>query len=402
MAWFLAKHAYSSFGKWLAVASLGLIIAGIVLSYSRAAAVFLAMMIPAMAYFSNTRITRLALGGIVALALVWVIAPEYVARIATLEEITELFQDTSDVSDPSLRGRASENLAAIHMFLDHPILGVGEGNYSPLYQQYAREIALDYRPNRRPHNLYLGIAAEGGILGLAATMAVLFAVLVDLSKVRLRYLATNRPAAALAGLMIISIIGRMLMGLTLDLTYERYLWLLVAVGASVAYLRPFESTAATQLLHRPLIPLPLSPDQTLLSEVTKLFRPSDVTQVRPLAPSTLTRETDQTILSSRRLSSASDVTQQTPPPIPAARNDATPQARSPMRSAQSDVTQETPLPPPATPDGTQQDELRLRPRGVPDKTQQTRPPGSSEPTQIRKRPDFGDTEPQGRRANSVE
>lgn len=385
MAWFLMKHATPARERLLALISLGLIVAGIVLSYSRAAGAILLVMIPIMAFLSSTRLVPILLGGLLAFGVVTAVAPQYMARLATLEEITQLFQDPSEVSDRSLRGRASENLAAINMFLDHPIVGVGEANYPELYQQYAREIALDYRAERRPHNLYLGIAAEGGILGLLATLAIFFAVLADLAKVRLRYLKTNPAAATLASMMIVSLVGRMLMGLTLDLTYERYLWLLVALAATVAYLRPFESTAMTRMMERPLIPLPLSSDTTLLGAMTRLFRPGDATLVSPssatlpvdrtqVSPSSATqsvdrtllaRETDRTILSSQRVAPASDATQEVTSP--------------PTRS--SDVTQDA--------------GERIRFRGRDDETFERHRPGSSDITQPIEPPDFGEADVQG-------
>ena len=56
--------------------------------------------------------------------------------------------------DPEL-GRKSarainENLAAIYMFLDHPLIGVGPDNYPVLYESYAEPIGLNVRFRERP------------------------------------------------------------------------------------------------------------------------------------------------------------------------------------------------------------------------------------------------------------
>lgn len=56
--------------------------------------------------------------------------------------------------------------AAWQMWTDHPWLGVGIGNYEPVYSRYALPQWL--LPLGHAHNYYLNIAAETGILGLGA------------------------------------------------------------------------------------------------------------------------------------------------------------------------------------------------------------------------------------------
>ncbi len=56
--------------------------------------------------------------------------------------------------------------AALGMVRDHPLLGVGIGNYVPVYPAYAVPGWAD--PLGHAHNYYLHIAAEAGLLGLAA------------------------------------------------------------------------------------------------------------------------------------------------------------------------------------------------------------------------------------------
>jgi len=56
--------------------------------------------------------------------------------------------------------------AALAMWTDHPWLGVGIGNYEPAYPRYA--LPLWPLPLGHAHNYYLNIAAETGVVGLAA------------------------------------------------------------------------------------------------------------------------------------------------------------------------------------------------------------------------------------------
>ncbi len=61
------------------------------------------------------------------------------------------------------------------MFGDRPWLGVGFGNYEAVYPAYAIGIWRD--PLGHAHNYYLNVAAEAGLIGLAAYLAVLAAAL---------------------------------------------------------------------------------------------------------------------------------------------------------------------------------------------------------------------------------
>jgi O-antigen ligase len=64
----------------------------------------------------------------------------------------------------------------LHMFLDHPLLGVGIGNYADAYPQYFITIFTD--PLGHAHNYYINIAAETGSIGLIAFALFLLAVFV--------------------------------------------------------------------------------------------------------------------------------------------------------------------------------------------------------------------------------
>lgn len=68
-------------------------------------------------------------------------------------------------------GRQTENLVALHMFADHPVAGVGPGEYPYLYRDYTRHYGDDTRSLREPHSLPLQIAAEEGVGGILAWLA---------------------------------------------------------------------------------------------------------------------------------------------------------------------------------------------------------------------------------------
>jgi len=66
------------------------------------------------------------------------------------------------------------------MFSDRPWLGVGFGNYEAVYPAYAIGIWRD--PLGHAHNYYINVAAEAGLLGLAAYVAVMVAALAQTAR----------------------------------------------------------------------------------------------------------------------------------------------------------------------------------------------------------------------------
>ncbi|MBE3557810.1 MAG: O-antigen ligase family protein [Ktedonobacteraceae bacterium] len=72
--------------------------------------------------------------------------------------------------------RLAHWVAGIHMFMDHPLLGVGIGNYATAYPQYAPGIFK--LPLGHAHNYYINMAAEAGIGGLLSLLYFLLAVFI--------------------------------------------------------------------------------------------------------------------------------------------------------------------------------------------------------------------------------
>lgn len=62
--------------------------------------------------------------------------------------------------------RLAHWIAGLRMFVAHPLLGVGAGNYNAAYPAY--RLPDWYDPLGHAHNYYINVAAETGTLGLAA------------------------------------------------------------------------------------------------------------------------------------------------------------------------------------------------------------------------------------------
>ena len=222
----------------LAGAASLLILAGIFLSFSRGAAVALAGLAVALAVIGQIRLRQLGLLATAAVATMLLFAPQYLIRLDSLAGVTSLLDDegTARGADGAILGRATSNLAALTVFLDHPVLGVGPGQYFREYSQVTgNELGLRHFFNqRRAHNLYLETMADLGIVGFSALMFVVGSVLVPLARLR-RMLADRPELGALASGMLLSVAAYLFTGVFLHLSYERYFWVMIALAAATVH-----------------------------------------------------------------------------------------------------------------------------------------------------------------------
>ena len=77
-------------------------------------------------------------------------------------------------ADFSTAERLAHWIAGLHMYFDHPILGVGIGNYPDAYPPYHITMFID--PLGHAHNYYINVAAEMGTIGLIVYLFFLFAI----------------------------------------------------------------------------------------------------------------------------------------------------------------------------------------------------------------------------------
>ncbi len=68
--------------------------------------------------------------------------------------------------------------AALAIFANYPITGTGLNTFSLVHPGYTARAAPRLRPHSSAHNIFLNMAAEGGVLGLAAFAAILLFALV--------------------------------------------------------------------------------------------------------------------------------------------------------------------------------------------------------------------------------
>lgn len=224
--------------RMLAAACGGLVLCAITLTFSRGAAVALAILLVAAVALRVVPARQVALLVAAVVALVLAVAPDYVSRVQSLSAAESVTSQGSG-ADQAIRGRATENLAAFYVLRDHPVLGVGPDQFFRRYSQaYANRLDLRFlETNRRAHNLYLEIAADTGIIGLSVFLAIVGTTMVQLWRAaRFWTLRGRGDLAALAHGFLLSLVGYLAAGLFLQLSYQRYFWLLVALANSTIWM----------------------------------------------------------------------------------------------------------------------------------------------------------------------
>ena len=213
-----------------------LILSGILLTFSRGAAVALAGLFLTMTALRYIRVRDLLVVGVTIALLIGLVAPQVIIRLDSLAGIGALLDSQEKNADGAIVGRATSNLAALNAFLDHPIVGVGPGQYFRRFSQdYGNDLGLrHFDSQRRAHSLYFETAADLGIIGFSAFMAVIGATLVPLWRLRRRLRATRPDLANIAASLFLSVVGYLYTGVFLHLSYERYFWMLLAVAAAAA------------------------------------------------------------------------------------------------------------------------------------------------------------------------
>jgi putative inorganic carbon (HCO3(-)) transporter len=169
------------------------------------------------------------------LSLMPFLPPNYLARINTLLDVLPGLSNTNTLTDVSFRGRLSENTAALLMFRDHPLLGVGFNNYESRYQEYSRTLGLDNRvESRKPHSLYLQIVSEFGLLGVGVLGTLLTLLFLGLHRAETDLRRANLVSHAnIVGALLIAMAGYLTAAIFLHNAYARFFWLLFAIAFTV-------------------------------------------------------------------------------------------------------------------------------------------------------------------------
>jgi O-antigen ligase len=225
LAAYLALAARSGRERAVALVILGADVVALVYTFSRGAIVAL---ITAALLAATLRRIRPAVVVLVVLGTVFVamfvLPPEVADRVGTLDELAS----PTSSQDPSLRGRTSENLAALEMWRAHPLGGVGPANFELHYLDYSARIGIDDRAeDRSAHSLYLESLAETGLIGSVPFFVLIFVALRRPWQAR-RHL--QRDAALVAEGAFVALVAFLVSAVTLHNAFPRYMWVFFALA----------------------------------------------------------------------------------------------------------------------------------------------------------------------------
>ena len=226
--------------KLAMVLTLGIILYIVLNTYSRGAYLVLGINAVLLLFTFRKHFNPIiVIAGVVALVLLIPFLPgTYRDRFTSLFVVTT---ENGIYEDTSLRGRSSEMLTGLAMFLEHPILGVGAGNYNTNYQRYSQQIGLEFRSEARdPHSLYIQLLAETGILGTIAFLGMIYFLFEALNKACRSIEGSPHLAEWLpwVSAMRFVILSYLLTSIFLHNAYIRYLWIFIAMaltGIQITY-----------------------------------------------------------------------------------------------------------------------------------------------------------------------
>lgn len=241
-----AMHGRTWRGKLVGAVATAAIVGGVVLSFSRGGYVGLTVGLIAFAVFTRANWRVVALLSLLVAILFALAPPEFQSRFGTL---SELFQsDAPQTEDTSLRGRSSYAEAAAAMFVDYPILGVGQANYQKLYPKYIIAIGGGVvAVERNSHSLYLQVLTEHGLLGATIFGGLMVTVWLRLKAAqRIFEAAGDIRMAQLAIALRAGFVGYMAAATFLHDAYPVYLWLQVSLAVAL-FIVAKRSTQSEQL-----------------------------------------------------------------------------------------------------------------------------------------------------------
>lgn len=230
--------------KSVAALSALLCSAAIVLTFSRGAAVALVVVVAAMLIAHPPRPVALIAIGLAAVLAVPLLPQGYAERLTTLGQIGTV-EGTTDVS---IRGRTAEVTAGWLMFADRPLTGIGYANYPDNYLDYVSSVGIELRrEEREAHSLYLEVAAETGIPGIAAFGVVLIGSFASLRRARRRFLEAGlEESAGMMRALQASLVGFLITALFLHLDYAALFWIIIGTALAAPNVAAREAAPSTE------------------------------------------------------------------------------------------------------------------------------------------------------------
>jgi len=230
------KYEKKTSVKFLMIAISLIILLAIIYTNSRGAFVTLGLIIPLILLQMKVKPLYIMMAGLAVVSMFAVLPENYTQRLMSLNVFFPSQDQYAIQQDESLVGRSNQALAGLAMFRDNPFLGVGFGNFSANYWDYASQLGLPSsgmrataQGLRHPHSLYIEILSETGLVGFI-TFSIffyhLFAYLIQARKKYGKYIVDSDWASWMTAL-IFALTTFLVSGLFLHGLLFRYIWMLI-------------------------------------------------------------------------------------------------------------------------------------------------------------------------------
>lgn len=217
--------------------TLVVLFAGLILSESRGA--LLALIVlgpPLMLLFRRHLDPRFIVATLVIGVLMISVAVSHVdlKRFdATWNDIQRIVLYGESPTDNATVGRLSEMKVAVEMYKDHPVLGIGLGNYELYFQNFSFDHGNKlYAADRGAHSLYLETLAERGVVGLTGQLALFTGILVLLFSIANRIKRTDYNTGLIVYSMGFALAAYYFCGLFLHDASSDPFWLFTGLALS--------------------------------------------------------------------------------------------------------------------------------------------------------------------------
>lgn len=237
----------------LAAYALLVSVLAIIFTYSRGGFLALCVVAGLSLFWRKPPVITVLIVAILIVTTIPFLPPSYAARMQTITDFISP-SEVSLKSEVSFRGRVSELGVAWMMLRDHPITGVGAGNYNTEYLDYSRQLGWDPRNEERgAHNLYLEVAAEQGLIGLSVLVYILYSLLMGLYSAAHRFRTSNQTLYGdMAIAMLVGMVGYLSASLFIHNVFPYYLWMLIGISMAIVQIAELDYqeylTGATSII----------------------------------------------------------------------------------------------------------------------------------------------------------
>lgn len=230
--------------RFIGLIGVPLIVAAVLITFSRGGLVGIGAVTIAGVLMVRHR-SPIVAAALVLTAVAFTVEPAaFLDRMTSaIDAVQALLTGQDLVEDGSLNRRIGLIAVGLLMFLEHPILGIGIGQYSVLYQDYALKYGYDVLSPPEAHNRLVEVLAENGLLGFVIFLTICIAsVFVATKGATALYVDGRRSEAAFVKASVAGFVGYLATSLFLHDAFPRFFWMQIALLTSTWRFLPVRVT----------------------------------------------------------------------------------------------------------------------------------------------------------------